>query len=163
MILKAIKYVASKLPYREIVRENGDIYLTRYALFGFMPNRSLESKFPISLYLHHFHRPDADDAPHNHPWKWSCSFVLSGGYIEFRANEDPETSYCKGWTRRIKPFRFNWISHSCYHLVKELKGKETWTLFLAGPRISSWGFLDFERGHIEWRQYLTEKGLKLPY
>jgi hypothetical protein len=156
MIGRLLLFICKFLPFRIIEREPGDKYLTRYKLLGFMPNKP--SRLPFSLYIHHFHRPDADGAPHNHPWKWACSLILSGGYWEFRkkAGCDAAVSW-KG------PFHFNWIPHGVYHLVSDTRFRETWTLFLAGPRVSSWGFLDSERGHIEWRDYLREQNLKPEY
>lgn len=157
MVDKILAFICKFLSYRVIEREPGDKYLTRYKIFGFMPNKP--SRLPFSLYLHHFHRPDADGAPHNHPWKWACSLILSGGYWEFRRSkaEGSQTITWKG------PWALNWIPHDIYHLVSETRFRETWTLFLAGPRVSSWGFLDAERGHIEWRQYLQENGIKPEY
>ncbi len=112
------------------MRDNGDKYLTRYKVFGFMPNKP--SRLPCSLYIHHFHRPDADDAPHNHPWKWAFSFILVGGYWEYRAYENGE------WNLKWKaPFTFNFIPHSIYHRVDKMRFRESWTLFFAGPRVSS--------------------------
>src|ERR1700692_2623605 len=40
--------------------------------------------FGVRVYLHHFHRPDNDRHLHNHPWKWTKSFVLCGSYTEER-------------------------------------------------------------------------------
>ncbi len=156
MIAAVLKFICRFLSYRIIEREPGLKYLTRYKICGFMPNKP--SRLPFSIYIHHFHIPDQDGAPHNHPWKWAVSWILSGGYWEFRKKigGDAQVTY-KG------QFQFNWIPHGVYHLVSDTRFRETWTLFFAGPRASSWGFLDSERGHIEWRQYLHEQKLTPEY
>lgn len=158
-----LKFICRFLAYRIIEREPGNKYLTRYKIFGFMPNKL--SWLPFSLYIHHFHRPDQDEVPHNHPWKWACSFILSGGYWEFRKSfkDCSDGVDGKGLYRWKGPLAFNWIPHRVYHRVSEMRFTETWTLFLAGPRVSSWGFLDPERGHIEWRQYLLEQKITPEY
>jgi hypothetical protein len=153
---KLLLFIAKFLPYREIIRYDGDLYLTRYKFLGFMPNK--KSWLPFSLYLHQFHRPDADEAPHNHPWKWSCSLILVGGYWEYRISANtPARTKWKG------PFTLNWIPHGVYHMVTKMRFRKTWTLFLAGPRVSDWGFLVPNRGHVDWRTYLSEQGIPVPY
>jgi hypothetical protein len=37
--------------------------------------------------LHRIHRPDADRAPHNHPWRRARFIVASGGYVEERLTD----------------------------------------------------------------------------
>lgn len=109
-----------------------------------------------NLYLHHFIRGDSDDAPHSHPWPWSLSFVLWGGYTEERLIEVDGLKFIK--TRRVWPFTFNVFRPGDYHRVVRLHG-ECWTLFLTGPKASSWGFWVFGRGHVEWRKRLKERGI----
>src|SRR3954465_13658675 len=49
-------------------------YLTRWTLFGARSNGN------VAVYLHRFHRSDADEL-HNHPWPF-ISIILAGGYWE---------------------------------------------------------------------------------
>jgi len=112
----------------------------------------------FNLYLHRFLRGDSDDAPHSHPWPWSVSLVLWGGYTEERLIEVNGIKYMK--TRRVWPLTLNVFRDGDYHRVVRLHGSQTWTLFLTGPKSSSWGFWVFGRGHVEWRQRLKERGVK---
>src|SRR5271170_2836454 len=99
----ALEWFASRLPPPRVIydREGVSPYLSRYYLRGrpTMPDGSEPfaedgapkrgAIFPdrIHVYLHKFHRGDSDEALHNHPWLWSRSFVLAGGYIEERRLE----------------------------------------------------------------------------
>ena len=57
------------------------------------------------LVLHHFLRPDTDFRFHNHPWKWSISFILGGGYVEERLSPDGtiHTRNFKSWNGESNP------------------------------------------------------------
>lgn len=156
MIRRLLQWFASMLQVREIRGEDGSLYLSRYKLLGWMPGDN--RVWPFSVYLHHFHRPDMDEAPHNHPWKWACSFILIGGYWEYRITHGDEC----GRSRWKGPLAFNWISHSIYHLVTQTRFRDTWTIFMVGPRVSSWGFLVPGRGHVEWREQFRERGIPVP-
>lgn len=123
---------------------------------GELPYRK---KTRTNLYLHRFFLGDSDDAPHSHPWPWSVSLVLWGGYTEERLIEVDGIKYLK--TRRVWPLTFNVFRAGDYHRVVKLHGKETWTLFLTGPKSSSWGFWVFGRGHVEWRTRLRERGINV--
>lgn len=159
LFLRFIRWLATKLPRRDIVGEDGVLYLTRYRIFGWMPGSRWKGP---SLYLHRFHIPDQDLAPHNHPWRWAVSWVLTGGYTEERLvpSLHPYASYIE--SRDLMPGRMNIIQHSDYHRVARLHG-ETWTLFLVGPKATSWGFYVMGRGHVEWRERLRERGIKPAY
>ena len=148
--LKVLKYVASKLQLRSIDSEDGEPYLSRYCIYGWMPGK--ERKYPFSIYLHRFHTPDLDRALHNHPWKWAVSLVLNGGYLEKR-----EASL-----RRLWPGNLNIINHDTFHCIREIEEK-TWTLFIVGPKVSSWGFSIPGRGFVPWRQRLRERGIEPTY
>jgi hypothetical protein len=110
-----------------------------------------------SGYLHRFFRGDLDDAPHSHPWPWSFSIVLWGGYTEERKITVDGIDYLK--TRRVWPLSINWFRKGDYHRVTKLHGAETWTLFITGPKTLSWGFWVFGRGHVPWRERLAERGI----
>jgi hypothetical protein len=136
-------------------REGGSPYLSRYYIFGsaFDDNgkRVRRSWMPISLFLHKFHRSDDDGALHSHPWRWSIALILRGGYSEERRVGD-------GVVRRlVRPFRFNFIRGTDYHRV-DLLGESAWTLFLAGPKVSTWYFWDrVTKRRVGWKAFITEK------
>jgi len=129
---------------------DGRPYLTRVLfprVLGFRPM------------LHHFHRPDGDRALHNHPWSWAFSHVLRGSYVEER-RLDPEqiNGTDAPRTATVEVRAFNVLTSRDYHRVTELRG-DVWTLFVAGPSVQEWGFLDRGR-FIEWRPYIDGKRLE---
>lgn len=162
-----VEWVASKLPKpRVIMNRSGEApYLSRYYLWnkpkmadGSSPFDSLGNPKPeaiwktgVGVYLHKFHQSDDDEgALHNHPFRWSCSLILVGGYLEYRRLHD---SIVK---RLIKPFRLNWIDCDDFHRV-ELLQKDAWSLFIVGPRTQSWGFWNpIDLSVTPWRQFLEK-------
>ena len=111
--------------------ETGELvnYLTRYYLFG-------KDREWGNIYLHHFHTGDQDKELHNHPWRWSFGFILTGGYLEERRMPDDSVV-----ERQVKPGTINFITEKVFHRVK-LYQEDAWTIFFAGPRTQSWGFWD---------------------
>lgn len=135
---------------------DGSPYLTRVLfprVFGLRPM------------LHRFHRPDGDRAHHNHPWRWAFSIILRGGYSEERRVDDESELYGKAETAIRRVRRFNFLSGSDFHRVTELHGPETWTLFVTGPRVQGWGFLERllesnEDVFTPWRKYIDRKRME---
>lgn len=154
-MLRLLNFLSRHLKSRSITGPNDDLYLLRVRLFGWMPGDSAK---PFSLYLHRFVREDMDRDLHSHPWKFAISFVLAGGYDEERLMKDGSVVL-----RRIKPFRFNILRSTSFHRVDKLHGRETWTLFFAGPKFGTWGFRVVGRGIVPWRQYLEEKNIAVDY
>lgn len=152
MIIRLLNWLSSRLPNRLIPREDKQPYLLRSKIRGWMPG---DDPVSWSLYLHRFYSHDVDPAPHSHPWKWSVSLVLTGGYIEERRCADGSIK-----VRTVKPFRLNFFGPNSYHRISMLCGREVWTLFLAGPKFQSWGFMDPVRGFIPWRDRLRERGIE---
>ncbi|MES1164181.1 MAG: hypothetical protein ABUR63_00370 [Verrucomicrobiota bacterium] len=153
-----LERIVSLLPKPRVIydREGGSPYLSRWYLLGNRFDttgiRIGRSWLPISLYLHKFHRSDDDGALHNHPWSWSVAMILSGGYREERRVGDQVV------VRYLLPFSINIIRGADYHRV-DLPGSESWSLFLAGPRVSTWHFWDRNtkmrahwRAFVEWRR-----------
>lgn len=108
--------------------------------------------------LHHFVGPD-DAGHHNHPFKWAFSIVLWGGYTEEVLAHEKCDWGCCNWTevttRRVR--WFNWIPNGKYHRIVKLHG-DVWTLFVTGPRVTSWGFWVPGRGHVHHKIYNKEQG-----
>lgn len=148
LTLRFVRWLASKLQRRDIITEDGALYLSRYRVLGWMPGS--DWRWPFSVYLHRFHLPDQDEALHNHPWKWAVSLILTGEYLEVQ----PDT-----WLWR-EPGSIRVIRDTDYHRVDRLRG-ETWTLFITGPKVKSWGFMVPGRGHVPWRERLAERGIEV--
>jgi hypothetical protein len=138
-------------------------YLTRYYLLGrpSMPDGSAPFdkrgherpgvRWPDGwgIYLHRFHRDDKDRDLHNHPWRWAFSILLAGGYREERRSGNDIV------TRVLRPPALNWIGQHDFHRVDLLDG-EAWTLFVAGPKVSGWGFWEPQTGEVvPWRIYVA--------
>ena len=127
MIRLALTALASLLPVRRrIVGDDGTPYLTRYTI--------LHLPFDRKIYLHRFHRSDADSELHNHPWGRSYSLILIGGYREERLAPDREIE-----VREYRAGSVNVVDHDTFHRV-DLTHGECWSLFLAGEQRQSWGF-----------------------
>lgn len=164
-----IEAIASLLPQpRVIYGPTGETpYLSRYYLVGqpTMPDGSHpfdengQSKKEViwpkgfGIYLHCFHRSDADRELHNHPFEKSFSIILSGGYSE-------ERRVGRGVSRRnLEAGDINIIDANTFHRV-DLKSTgsgelEAWTLFVVSGRSQSWGFWDRVTGKFTpWRTFL---------
>lgn len=144
-------------------REGGSRYLSRWYLIGAKPDEDAKlkgqvvfretwtSRLPFNLYLHRFHRSDDDGALHNHPWRWSLSFILAGGYSEERRVGDAVVR------RLVKPLRFNFIGGDTFHRV-DLIETDAWSLFFVGPKVGTWFFWDRERKQrAQWRDFVMAK------
>ena len=153
--LRLIRFVAFLLPRRNIIGEDGTLYLSRFRVIGWMPGS--DWRWPFSVYLHRFHRADLDTAPHNHPWKWAYSLILHGSYLECR--DLGATHQLWHW---LRPGQINRIRESDFHYVSAIQG-EVWTLFIVGPKTKSWGFKVSGRGFVPWRDRLRERGIEPSY
>jgi len=127
-------WLTARLPAREIRGEHSEPYLERYSLGGL---------FGWRVYLHRFLASDPDRGLHDHPWGWSVSLILAGGYSEVR----------DGALRRLFPGQVNLIRGHDFHRILLDEGDEAWTLFLHGPRVKGWGF----RRNGEYRPYTADK------
>ena len=142
----------------------GQLYIERYCLY----------EGPRGcVFLHRFHRPDDDRGPHNHPYSWSKSLILTGGYVESRVVHDktyPQIEeYGPGYMGRRTRHRGKLrtkiylvgdinripngdVFHRVAHLLDARSAlsmgefePEVWTLFMTGPKHgASWGYL------IDW-------------
>lgn len=139
--------LVQKLPSFTISKD-GIPYLTRY--YAFLADREFGN-----IFIHHFHRSDMDLAPdgqgllHNHPFDWSFSIVLSGGYIEERRQSDDTII-----KKIVQPGELNFLSKKDYHRVDLLdEEKGAWTIFFTGSRKNNdWEFWDrTTKRSIPWR------------
>lgn len=144
-------WLVNKIPSfgnHTITGPDGSPYLLRVYL---TPKRFFGAWWP-GVFLHRFFRSDHDRIPHNHPWCFSVSFILTNGYTENRW--DPDAKDFRQIKRR--PFSFNVIRANDFHRV-DLDNKEfgCWTLFFAFQHAQDWGFLDLDTLKvIPWKKYL---------
>lgn len=134
------------LPHVTILREGGRPYLTRWCLLGGSPNDTNHPFLPFNLFLHCFHASD-DTTPHNHPWPWGKSRILTGTYLEFRLLNARELiaglTKSSVWVRfRFRRGDVNRLDDRMFHHV-QIQTHRVWTLFSC-PRKDpdrKWGFL----------------------
>lgn len=157
------------LPPPRIIRDQDGVspYLTRYYLG--QPPIMLDGSSPFdytgaerkgilepsgpSLFLHKFHRGDNEMELHNHPWRWSISWILAGGYKEERRVGNKVLTYIR------RPGTFNVLWADTFHRVDLLDGP-CWTLFLAGPKTTpaNWGFWNRDNDEfLFWIDFFKKK------
>jgi len=139
------------LPTKTLYGNSGP-YLTKVKLLDL-------GKKLVRVYLHRFHRSDEDRELHSHPWTWSIAIVLRGGYAETRRDL---VDQILGLSRTVvrRPGSVFLIRHDTYHRV-ELLGRESWSLFIAGPERHPWFFMDPATGETTpWRTFIRRKGLR---
>lgn len=102
----------------------------------------------LGVYLHHIHRPDRDDDPHDHPWSFA-SLVLAGSYTELLWRD--KASLRPALSRRHGRWSLHWVGRRSAHVITRVSGP-LWTLVITGPRRGEWGFwVDGEL--VPWREY----------
>lgn len=121
--------MASTLDVQRINRA-GKPYLERYFAAGWNPETKQSGP---GVFLHHFVDSDASETVHSHPWGWSSSLILVGGYREQR---------CRGGqmsTQEYRPGDVNQLRADDQHRV-DLLASDCWSLFLAGTFDKPWSF-----------------------
>ena len=152
--IRKLETIVEKLPSRTITT-GGSPYLTRWYLWPEGPrdteNDENHSDLPFAMFIHRFHRGDADREQHNHPWDLSVAIVLAGGYREERGDE----------VKIFTPGTVNVIKADDFHRVDLLNPEMgSWSLFVAGRKTGGWGFRDRATGtFVPQREYLASKGL----
>jgi hypothetical protein len=140
-------WLSFKLQYHVIEKRKPDFvvggdesppYLLRWFL---IPRNRI-----FNIYLHEFHRSDADFALHDHPWA-NISWLLS--------NEYTEHTIAAGGVhhREIRKvgdvvFRRATAAHRI-----ELHAGVCRSLFITGPKLRTWGF-HCPKGWVPWRQFV---------
>lgn len=123
MLLKLLERLGRKRVILD--RESQEPYLTRYYLF--LKDRKW---FPFNIFLHNFHKSDPDDL-HDHPWPF-ITIILKGGYWE----HTPKGKFWRGaGTIRC-------AKSTALHRVELEPDVDTWTMFIPGPSVREWGFID---------------------
>ncbi len=123
----------------DIGRPNQSVYLTRWTLWG----QRYGKPGAWRVFLHCFHRGDAEPYFHDHPWPF-VSLILSGGYWE-------HTPRGKRW---YGPGRLLRRPAEWAHRVELPAGKRCWTVVITGPKSRSWGF-HCAAGWLGWREHVA--------
>ena len=148
--LRRIVPVLRKCPRWQLQHSDGSPYLTRTVLAGVDSLENHDPECKIHAFIHQIHTRDSDAAQHSHPWRWSVSVILSGGYTEVRPNAGGVATYT------YREGDLNILRHGDYHsIVEVLPG--TVTLFLGGAEISGWGFL-CDGVHVPHKEYFKQHG-----
>lgn len=132
----------------EIGRHGLPRYLTRWVLWG---KRFEGDKHKV--FLHLFHRGDAEPYFHDHPWPF-WSLILWGGYWEWTPTPPDEVPamgpQVAKWHGPLSLLRrpADWR-----HRVELPPGKTCWTLVWCGKRVRSWGFICPGKGWIYWKEH----------
>jgi hypothetical protein len=110
------------------IQVDGKPYMDRYAINGWLPGDV--QAYDVNVYLHHLLAPDHARHLHNHPWPWAVSVVLSGAYLERRADGEHWRTTGSTYT----------LTRDTYHHIVTLQG-DVWTLFITGGKDRRpWGF-----------------------
>lgn len=180
-----VRRLVPLLPEPRVIydRDGKRPYLSRYYML-FRDRSDTGDRFPLNVFLHHFHRGDDDQALHNHPWHWSAAIILAGGYTEERRTRtwadglSPSMAAALSLMifatvpgpdivvrRVLRPGSINVIRANDYHRVDLLdEDRGAWSIFIAGPRTGkSWGFWDRVTGiTVPWKTFVEKKrGLRL--
>ncbi len=147
--VRKLEAATEKLPSRTITT-NGNPYLTRWYLWPEGP-RDVDdegSDLPFAVFLHKFHRGDADRDLHSHPWALSIAVILAGGYREEREDGVHE----------FKPGSVNVIREDDFHRVDLINPAiGSWSLFVAGAKTGGWGFKLRDSGaFVDWKSYTAK-------
>jgi hypothetical protein len=134
--MRLIPTLRRLFPYRTFHHRTDGDYLTRYTLF--------KTRW-FNVYLHQFHRGDADPELHDHPWHFA-SLILAGGYFE-------QMHYGTFWRRPgqllLRPAR-------TAHRVILRAGHPAWSLVVTSRKVREWGFWT-PGGWVRWCLHINEK------
>ena len=128
IILWFVVKITNYLPVKIIRDDNGTPFLYRYHIIAL-------TKDGPGICIHHFVRSDPDRGYHDHPWKKSISFILSGKYNELIYN--PKSKVIDQFKRNT--WNFNYLDGSKFHRVMLNEGEDAWTLFFFQKRAKVWG------------------------
>jgi hypothetical protein len=145
-----------KVERHDIGRKDTGTYLTRWVLWGtrFGPGRK--------VFLHLFHRGDAEPYFHNHPWPF-WSLILRGGYTEWTPTPlDEVVGMGPQVGRWYGPLSLLRRPASWRHRVTLPEGRRCWTLVWVGLKAQSWGFFCPGTGFLPWRQHEANQAAGKP-
>ena len=132
------------LKVRVICDDDGVPYLERYYFATIFGKR---------IFIHRFMSSDPDRGLHDHPWSWAFSLILAGGYNEIiKCNDD-----YVGIVYRSAP-ALNKLNGERFHriLMEPENFGKTWSMFVHGPRVKDWGFMEY----TAWDDRIVESNYK---
>lgn len=134
---------AMRTPYRHLPGYMNRWWLLPYGQLG------------IAVRVHEILRSDDDRAFHDHPWPY-LTIILRGGYTEVKPLWDKSGIYL-GETRCFYGAG-SWLFRPArsWHRLEIPSGLSTWTLFISGPKVQSWGFMLEPENKVYWREYLND-------
>lgn len=141
---KALDLIVPRLfPVAEISRD-GNPYLFRY-----YPHKDDDV---VGWYLHKFVDGDGRTEVHSHPWDWSIAILLTSGYFEIRYKSF--SPFVDGEKVELQdrggifhaPFTLNVLQSHDLHRVMLVGGRPAWTIFIHGPRVRNWAFVNEATG-----------------
>ena len=140
-----IKLLARLLQWpMERIERDGRPYLDRWHVAHFRCGQR--------LYLHYFHRGDAEEYNHDHPWSF-WSLILWGGYWEVTPGP-----FGGDRTRWYYPLSLLRRPADWQHRVKLPEGRVAITLVWTGRKERTWGFWCPHRGFVGWREHEAQGG-----
>jgi len=95
----------------------------------------------FNIYVHQFIHDDDDRAEHDHPWI-SLSWLMRGALRE----------QIKGVLRLIMQGSWIFRMAKSQHRLEVVYPRQTWTLFITGPRFRDWGFY-CPKGWVHWKKF----------
>lgn len=133
------------------ITKNGETYLTRLTI--------LRTPW-FQVLLHWIHKPDEDDALHDHPWAF-LAFLLRGRYVEERWELTPCQRAILNSYMGVKRW-VNCIGTRDAHRIVEVDGTVV-TLLFTSTKLKSWSFFQEDErigGPVRytkktpWREFL---------
>ena len=133
-----------------LIKRDGHPYMHRFYPEG--KKIGVQTRRPFGWFIHKFVGSDSPFEVHNHPWEWAFSVILCNSYLEtrykWRFSDEGKSKIiledCQ--TRLLEPYMTNTIMHADMHTVQLVENKPVWTLFVHGPRVTTWGFADIKSG-----------------
>jgi hypothetical protein len=116
----------------------------------------LKSKW-IRLFIHKFHRSDAEDL-HDHPWDFISVILWRGYNEEVFTGETNFGGNIRTKIKRVWPGMVLFRRSTHLHRVILIKEKSAITFVISFKYKRSWGFITDRKYWTPWRKYYKEKG-----
>jgi hypothetical protein len=122
-------------------------YLNRWYVLYPDGDQRQRQDIPFNIFVHQFLQSD-EPFIHDHPWNWSFSFILKGGYWEHGPDGSRKWRRPGSWRLMTPGKDQHWIE------LPEGQSGKIWTIFARGRTTHKWGFI--ENGVWEyWETFLA--------